>query len=532
MSNGPKRSFIKGIDLTSRAQAERKEEKIRESMTEPEVTLPELSIDDLPTKIREAVRSAGWTKLMPVQQQAIPYLLDGRDMIVQSRTGSGKTGGFLLPLFNLLDERQFGAQALILSPTRELARQIHEEFDRLRGDHNFSSVVIYGGVKYEAQIKSLKDGAQVIIGTPGRILDHIQQGRLVLDDLRMLVFDEADEMLSMGFFPDMLKLKRYLPDNRQTCMFSATMPARVKYLSHQFLDNPVFLSLSTGNVSVDAIEHRYYRVDRMMKDRILVRIIEMENPDSAIIFANTKRDVEYLGAFLKNSGYDVDLISGDLSQAAREKVMQKVRDGKCRFLVATDVAARGIDITDLSHVLMYDIPQDPEYYVHRAGRTARAGKTGTAIILITIQEQRALLAIGQRYAIPMTQHDVPSEDDVAHRVTDRFTVVLEASYRDRGNLAKDRLERFLPLVENLANEEPELLAMLLDDLYHNEVHRSRESSGRGKSRSRGNDSDRAGDDDDRRGSDQDSQHYDDSDRGSRDGGEKNRGNRSGNSRRR
>ena len=195
MSNGPKRSFIKGIDLTSRAQAERKEEKIRESMTEPEVTLPELSIDDLPTKIREAVRSAGWTILMPVKQQAIPYLLDGRDMIVQSRTGSGKTGGFLLPLFNLLDERQFGAQALILSPTRELARQIHEEFDRLRGDHNFSSVVIYGGVKYEAQIKSLKDGAQVIIGTPGRILDHIQQGRLVLDDLRMLVFDEADEML-------------------------------------------------------------------------------------------------------------------------------------------------------------------------------------------------------------------------------------------------------------------------------------------------------------------------------------------------
>jgi len=244
-------------------------------------------------------------------------------------------------------------------------------------------------------------------------------------------------------------------------------------LSQQFLKDPVFLSLSTGNVSVDAIEHQYYRVDRMMKDRILVRTIEMENPDSAIIFANTKRDVEYLGAFLKNYGYDVDLISGDLSQAAREKVMQKVRDGKCRFLVATDVAARGIDITDLSHVFMYDLPQDPEYYVHRAGRTARAGKTGTAIILITIQEQRALLAIGQRYGIPMTQHDVPSEDDVAQRVTDRLTVVLEASYRDRGNLAKERLERFLPLVENLAHEEPELLAMLLDDLYHDRVHRQR-----------------------------------------------------------
>lgn len=477
MSNGPRRSFIKGIDLTSRAQAERKEENIRASMSEPEQKVSELSVDELPEKIREAVKSAGWTSLMPVQQQAIPYLLDGKDMIVQSRTGSGKTGGFLLPLFNLLDERQFGAQALVLSPTRELARQIHEEFERLRGKHKFSSVVIYGGVKYEAQIKALQDGAQVIIGTPGRILDHIQQGRLILDDLRMLVFDEADEMLSMGFFPDMLKLKRYLPKNRQSCMFSATMATRVRYLSQQFLNDPVFLSLSTGNVSVDAIEHRYYRVDRMMKDRILVRTIEMENPDSAIIFANTKRDVEYLGAFLKNYGYDVDLISGDLSQAAREKVMQKVRDGRCRFLVATDVAARGIDITDLSHVFMYDLPQDPEYYVHRAGRTARAGKTGTAIILITIQEQRALLAIGQRYGIPMTQHDVPSEDDVAHRVTDRLTVVLESSYRDRGNLAKERLQRFLPLVENLASEEPELLAMLLDDLYHDKVHRQRQSSG-------------------------------------------------------
>jgi ATP-dependent RNA helicase DeaD len=188
MSNGPRKSFIQGIDLTSRAQAERKEETIRSTMSEPKEAMPEVDIDSLPTKIREAVRSAGWDKLMPVQEQAIPYLLDGRDMIVQSRTGSGKTGGFLLPLFNLLDERQFGAQALILSPTRELARQIHEEFDRLRGDHKFSSVVIYGGVKYEGQIKALKDGAQVIIGTPGRILDHIQQGRLVLDDLRTKCF--------------------------------------------------------------------------------------------------------------------------------------------------------------------------------------------------------------------------------------------------------------------------------------------------------------------------------------------------------
>lgn len=475
MSEGPRRSYITGIDLTSRAQAERSEARTKESFTEPDPPLPDASVDSLPENLRDAVRSIGWTKLMPVQQKAVPYLLEGRDMIVQSRTGSGKTGGFLLPLFNLLDENEMVAQALVLSPTRELAKQIHEEFEKLRGDHPISSVVIYGGVKYEPQIKALKAGVQVIIGTPGRILDHIQQGRLRLDDLRMLVFDEADEMLSMGFYPDMLKLERYLPKDRQSCMFSATMPKRVRYLSQKFLNDPGFLSLSSGNVSVDAIEHRYYRVDRMAKDRILVRLIEMENPDSAIIFANTKRDVEYLGTFLQNYGYDADSISGDLSQRAREKVMKKIRDGRLRFLVATDVAARGIDITDLSHVIQYDIPQDPEYYVHRAGRTARAGKTGTAITLITIEEQRTLLALGQRYAIPMTQHDVPDQKDVEHRVTERLTVVLESNFRERSNLEKERLERFLPLVKDLSGEEPELLAMLLDDLYHDSLHKTSDS---------------------------------------------------------
>jgi len=471
MSEGPKRSYITGIDLTSRAQAERAEARTTKSFTEPEPSLPPATVEALPDSLREAVQSIGWSKLMPVQEKAVPYLLDGRDMIVQSRTGSGKTGGFLLPLFNLLDEDLKAAQALVLSPTRELARQIHEEFDKLRGNHPFTSVLIYGGVKYEPQIKALKNGSQVIIGTPGRILDHIQQGRLVLDDLKMLVFDEADEMLSMGFYPDMLKLERYLPLSRQSCMFSATMPKRVRYLSKKFLNDPGFLSLSSGNVSVDAIEHRYYRVDRMAKDRILVRLIEMENPDSAIIFANTKRDVEYLGQFLQNYGYDADSISGDLSQRAREKVMKKIRDGRLRFLVATDVAARGIDITDLSHVIQYDLPQDPEYYVHRAGRTARAGKTGTAITLITIEEQRNLLALGQRYAIPMSQHDVPDEKDVEQRVTERLTVVLESNFRDKSNMEKERLQRFKPLVDALSAEEPELLAMLLDDLYHETLHK-------------------------------------------------------------
>ncbi len=477
--------YTQVIDLTSRAQAERVAESAKKALETDEKDVPEIEIKDLPERIRQAVEAAGWTSLMPVQSQAIPYLLEGRDLIVQSRTGSGKTGAFLLPLFDILTNGDRGARVLILSPTRELAGQIYKEFERIRGTQDIPGVVIYGGVKYEPQIKALKDGAQIVIGTPGRILDHIQRGNLRLDDLQVLVFDEADEMLSMGFYPDMRRLKRYLPEKRQSAMFSATIPPRVRNLSEEFLNNPAFLALSTGNVSVDAIDHRVYKVDAMMKDRVLARLIELENPESAIIFANTKREVEYLGAFLKNYGYDADSISGDLSQAAREKVMQKIRDNRLRFLVATDVAARGIDISDLSHVFMYDVPQDQEYYVHRAGRTARAGKTGTAIVLTTIDDHRKLLAIGQRYSIPMTQHNVPSEEDVEQRVTERLTVLLESMYRDRSNLEKERLTRFRVLAEELANEEPELLAMLLDKAYHDSLHKvSDEKGGRGKDRRR------------------------------------------------
>jgi ATP-dependent RNA helicase DeaD len=294
---------------------------------------------------------------MPVQQKAIPYLLARRDVIVQSKTGSGKTGAFLLPLFELLSAEERHVQALVLTPTRELARQIYEEFERIRDKSGIEAVVIYGGVRYGPQLQALRSGVQLVVGTPGRILDHLQQGNLDLGRIRLLVLDEADEMLSMGFYPDMRQLRRYLARDRQSCMFSATMPPRVRNLAEEFLNKPGFLSLSVGNVGVNEIEHRYYRVDAMQKDRILVRLIEMENPESAIIFANTKRDVEYLGAYLHNSGYNAAIISGDLSQAARERVMSRIRAGALKFLVATDVAARGIDITDLSHVFVYDVPQ-------------------------------------------------------------------------------------------------------------------------------------------------------------------------------
>lgn len=464
-------AYTSVIDLTSRAQEKRSADRAKAQYVEPDPPLEEATVDNLPARLQKVIQVAGWSSLMPVQTKAIPYLLDGRDMIVQSRTGSGKTGAFLLPLFRTLDLKKRETQALILSPTRELARQIYEEFKRIRGDDALEATVIYGGVKYGPQLEALRSGVQIVIGTPGRILDHLQQGNLRLDKLSQLILDEADEMLSMGFYPDMRKLQGYLPRERQSSMFSATMPVRVRNLANEFLRNPGFLSLSSDSIGVETIEHTYYRVEAMQKDRVLVRLIEMENPESAIIFANTKREVEYVGHFLRNYGYDAASLSGDMSQASREKVMARIRKGQLKFLVATDVAARGIDISDLSHVIMYDVPQDAEYYIHRSGRTARAGKAGKAIILTTIDDHRNLLAIGQRYGIVMTKSDVPSDEDVTTKVTERLTVELEARLRNRTNLERERLARFKPLVKDLAAEEPDLLAMMLDELYHDLLHR-------------------------------------------------------------
>jgi ATP-dependent RNA helicase DeaD len=475
MSEQPRQNRFTGfIDLTTKAQREETRDQILKTLAEPEPALPDATVEELPSALHTALRSAGWESLMPVQQKAIPYMLEGRDLIVQSRTGSGKTGAFLLPLFQLLSPTEKEVQALVMTPTRELAKQVFEEFERMNsvfeGDEKLGAVSVYGGVRYGPQNQALRGGAQVVIGTPGRILDHLERGTFQLRNLRVLIMDEADEMLSMGFYPAMKQLRRYLPRDRQSYMFSATMPHRVKQLAEEFLHDPGFLSLSVGQVSVDAIEHRYYVVNAMQKDRALARLIEMENPDSAIVFANTKRDVEYVSSFLINYGYDAAQISGDLSQRDREQVMARVRRNDLRFLIATDVAARGIDISDLSHVIMYDIPQDPEYYIHRAGRTARAGKTGTAIVLCSPSDERSLLGIARRYDITLTKHPEPMDEDVQARVSERMTIVLEEMMRTKTNLQKERQKRFIPLVEELAREEPDILAMLVDEIYHRQLH--------------------------------------------------------------
>ena len=463
------------IDLTQKAQDTKRKAQAKERFQEPDPALPPMEVKDLPEALRDGVHGAGWQSLMPVQQRTIPYILGGQDLIVQARTGTGKTGAFMLPLLELIDPSVKEVQAIVLGPTRELAKQILSEFERMNGgrpeEKRIETVAVYGGVGYGPQIDAFKKGAQLVVGTPGRILDHLEKRSLRLDGLRLLILDEADEMLSMGFYPAMKKLQRFLPSGRQSYMFSATMPFKVQRVGQEFLQNPGFLTLSSGRVHVDSMDHRAYKVNAMDRDRALVKLIELENPDAAIIFANTRKDVEYLAAFLRNYGYDAAEISSDLTQKAREAVMARLRSGELRFLVATDVAARGIDVSDLSHVFMYDVPQDREYYIHRAGRTARAGKTGVAISFVTQETERTLDDIAKKYEIDLDKRPLPTDEEVAEKISARLVVMLEEQLRGASRLERERMQRFVPLAQRLINEdEPELLAMLLDEVYHESLH--------------------------------------------------------------
>jgi ATP-dependent RNA helicase DeaD len=437
------------------------------------VLIPELTLDQLPERLREAVARAGWTALMPVQARAIPYLLDRQDMMIQARTGSGKTGAFLLPMLERLDPSRRTCQALILVPTRELARQVWQEAETLCAAAGLRTVAVYGGVGYGAQNEALREGAHVVVGTPGRVLDHLLRRNLSLEHLRMLVFDEADRMLSMGFYPDMIRVQRYLPERAvHTSMFSATFPSYVLRTAHQFMHEPGFLTLSSDHVHVTETEHVFYTVPGMDKDRALIRLIEVENPASAIIFCNTKVKVHYVTIVLQRFGYDADELSADLSQQEREHVLARVRQGTLRFLVATDVAARGLDIPDLSHVVQFELPEDVEGYIHRAGRTGRAGAAGVAISLVSPDERFALNRIAKHYSIDMQERPLPADADVEAVVSERVTALLEARLRERDKLQTERSRRFVPLARSLAEneEESDIIAMLLDDYYQQMLH--------------------------------------------------------------
>ena len=440
---------------------------------QPRNLLPDVSLDQLPERLRAAAQLAGWKDLMPVQARTIPYVLAGRGMMIQARTGSGKTGAFILPMLERLETTEPHSQALILVPTRELARQVWQQAEMMFGGSGMRSVAIYGGVGYGPQIDSLRKGAHVVVGTPGRVLDHLLKGTLVLDHIRMLIFDEADRMLSMGFYPDMKEIQRYLPHRAlNACMFSATFPTYVIHMAQEFIHEPEFISLSSDHVHVTNTEHVFYTSPGMDKDRALIRIIEVENPASAIIFCNTKQRVHYVSVVLQRFGYDADELTADLAQKDRERVLERVRRGTLRFLVATDVAARGLDIPDLSHVILYEPPEDFDAYVHRAGRTGRAGAVGVAISLVTELEKLELKGIAKQHSIEMQERPLPTDADVEQIVRERVTALLEARLRHRDKLQIERSQRFVPLGRSLAESEDEsaIIAMLLDEYYQKTLH--------------------------------------------------------------
>ncbi len=434
---------------------------------EPQPPLPEHSIDKFSAPLQEVIRRNGWNDLMLVQKKAVPYLLNATDIIVQSKTGSGKTGAFLLPLLEVIEKSHARPQVLIMAPTRELALQVYQEAVRFGEPLGIRSVAVYGGVAYGPQLDAFRNGVHIVVGTPGRLLDHIMNGNLNLKSVRDLVLDEADEMLSMGFYPDMKRIQQVLPKDRCTYMFSATIPVNVKRLAQEFMRQPKFLSLCPTELSVSSMEHVYYVVDPQDKDKALLQIIEQENPESALIFCNTRRDTSYVYEVLKARGLRAGVISGAVEQKERQRVMHDLKAGLIRFLVATDVAARGIDIQGLTHVFMYDHPDDSEIYVHRAGRTARAGNSGQAISLVGMVEEMALKNTAQKFSIPFVKKTLRDEKALGDIIRERTTVYLEQAYRDLKPSEKSGALRMVPLLESLINsdEEKRVLGMILSQFY-------------------------------------------------------------------
>ncbi|WP_341278471.1 DEAD/DEAH box helicase [Paenibacillus sp. FSL H8-0537] len=340
----------------------------------------------LEPKVLQAITELGFEESTPIQSKAIPIAMAGQDLIGQAQTGTGKTAAFGIPLINKIPTSEERIVALIMTPTRELAIQVAEEIGKLTRYKGLRSLPIYGGQEIGRQIRALKKKPQIIIGTPGRLLDHINRKTIRLEDVQTVILDEADEMLDMGFMEDIQSILKQVPDERHTMLFSATMPANIQKLAQQFLKNPEHVSVIPKQVTAPLIDQAYIEVHERQKFEALSRLLDMESPELAIIFGRTKRRVDELSEALQKRGYTADGLHGDLSQNQRDSVMRKFRDGSIDVLVATDVAARGLDVSGVTHVINFDLPQDPESYVHRIGRTGRAGKEGTAWSFVTPRE--------------------------------------------------------------------------------------------------------------------------------------------------
>ncbi|GBF11321.1 DEAD/DEAH box helicase [Tepidibacillus infernus] len=361
--------------------------------------------------INRAIHEMGFEEPSPIQQACIPVILKGKDVIGHAQTGTGKTAAFGIPIVQLVT-KQPKVQSIVLTPTRELAIQVSEELRKIAKYKRLKVLPIYGGQSIGHQIRALKQGVHIVIGTPGRVLDHIRKNTLQLQDVKMFVLDEADEMLDMGFIDDIEEIIRKTPNDRQTLLFSATMPYEIKKLANRYLKNPEVISMNRGEVTAPSIEQVYYKVLENNKLDSLCRIIDHHEVDLGIIFCRTKKTVDELTESLLARGYIVDGLHGDLSQNQRDKVMKRFREKTIEFLIATDVAARGIDVGNVSHVINYDIPQDPESYVHRIGRTGRAGKTGIAITLVTPREIKLLKTIEQEVKNKITPQELPTIEEL------------------------------------------------------------------------------------------------------------------------
>jgi ATP-dependent RNA helicase DeaD len=367
----------------------------------------------LSKRILKAVKSKGFEEPSLIQIETIPVMLrDDTDIIAQAQTGTGKTAAFGLPLLDMLDIDDSRVQALILVPTRELAIQVSEEINSLKGEINLQMIPVYGGQSIEQQLRRLKRGVHFVVGTPGRIIDHIKRKTLELSAIKHLILDEADEMLNMGFIEDMEEIMKHTSKDKKTLLFSATMPQKIKELASKYMKGHTFISVKNQTLTTNLTEQIYYEVKASDKFEVLCRIIDIEEKFYGLIFCRTKNDVDSVANHLSDRGYEVSAIHGDIDQSKREKTLQKFRDKKINILVATDVAARGIDVNDLTHVINYALPQDPESYVHRIGRTGRAGKQGTAITFITPSEYNKLLFIQRVSKSSIKKSVIPSVSDI------------------------------------------------------------------------------------------------------------------------
>ena len=395
----------------------------------------------------QQVEKLGFTTPTNIQVQAIPQLLAGRDVVGQSQTGTGKTAAFSLPILEQIDPENRTVQALILTPTRELAVQVCAAIKTVVGKEDVRVLPIYGGQSIDRQILQLNRGAQVIVGTPGRVIDLLDRGKLQLDRVRFVVLDEADEMLSMGFIEDVEKILASAPKERQTALFSATMPLSIRLLVKRFLNSPVTVTVEQPKAAPAMINQVAYLVPRQWtKAKALQPILELEDPETAIIFVKTRRTAAELTSQLQASGYSVDEYHGDLTQQARERLLTRFRNKQVRWVIATDIAARGLDVDHLTHVINFDLPDSAETYVHRIGRTGRAGKEGTAISLVQPFERRKQQQIERHVRLNLKVNYVPTRAQIEARQLEKLQVQV------REVLAGERLASFLPIVRELSEE--------------------------------------------------------------------------------